>query len=95
MGIVQEISIITWTHGLNYGLILIVKDLLHEQGLTIKGVNLYLKKYKDRKVEGNPNLGTDKVIIVKQNNNPIISDNIKSDYDYLKKELLEINKILE
>ena len=76
-------------------LILIVKDLLHEQGLTIKGANLYLKKYKDGKVEDNPNLGTDKATIVTQNSNPIISDNIKSDYDYLKKELLEINKILE
>jgi DNA-binding transcriptional MerR regulator len=75
-------------------LVMRVKDLLHDQGLTIKGANLYLEKHKDTKTADNANLNlTD---TVKTSDHEIAeTDNTKKDFQFVLDELLKIDRLLE
>lgn len=77
-------------------LILKVKDLLHNQGLTIKGTNLFLEKSKNK---DSTELTASATSIAEhtdiKSSGPAITDDKKSDYEHIKNELNTILKILE
>ena len=75
-------------------LILVVKDLLHDQGLTIKGANLYLEKNKSTKHSVKP--GQDALKGFTKNTDIINGqDNLVKDFEFIISELKKIDKLLE
>jgi len=75
-------------------LILVVRDLLHEQGLTIKGANLYLEKYKkgtEAKVQTRQTIHS----LEKQSTANANSSDSSPDLQHIQNELIEIRKLLE
>ena len=73
-------------------LILVVKDLLHDQGLTIKGANLYLKKNKGV----NSSFKADSYKTSAKTNDDIIpGKNLVKDFEFIQSELQKIDKLLE
>jgi DNA-binding transcriptional MerR regulator len=72
-------------------LILLVKNLLHDQGLTIKGANLYLEKNRDSDNPG-PASGP---MTVNDNQNKVPDENNLKDLKYIHDELIKIDKLLE
>ena len=72
----------------NIELIAVIKDILHNQGLTIKGANLYLKNHNS---DGSPK-------VVEEEPEPIETkaiDTYKINLNYIKNELDKIKKILK
>ena len=75
-------------------LILLVKDLLHDQGLTIKGANLYLEKNKSAAGSVKANSESAKTFS-KTSNNSIPGDDLAKDFEFIQSELQKIDKLLE
>ena len=72
----------------NIELIAVIKDVLHNQGFTIKGANLFLKNHKLQDSPGD-NDKEPKPIETKE------IDTYKINMNYIKNELLKIKKIVE
>ena len=72
-------------------LILLVKNLLHDQGLTIKGANLYLEKNRSN---DNPDPASEPMA-VRNNQNNVANENNLKDFKYIHDELIKIDKLLE
>jgi len=72
-------------------LILLVKNLLHDQGLTIKGANLYLEKNRD---SDNPGPALEPMPL-KDNQDKAVDENNLRDFKYIHDELIKIDKLLE
>jgi len=72
-------------------LVLNVRDLLHDQGLTIKGANLYLEKNKDTKSSIRPI--SDIINTAPAKNGP--DENLAKDFEFIHSELQKIDKLLE
>ena len=72
-------------------LVLLVKNLLHDQGLTIKGANLYLEKYR----KGDSSETALESIPVNSRQIKNTDDNSLKDYRYIHEELIKIDKLLE
>lgn len=71
----------------NIELLAIIKDVLHNQGFTIKGANLYLKNHS---LENKPTVN-------KPDQKPIETKDVntyKINLNYIKNELVKIRKIL-
>lgn len=71
----------------NIELIAVIKDVLHNQGFTIKGANLYLKNHKPQDTAAKKEIEP-KPIETKE------IDTYKINMNYIKNELIKIKKIL-
>ena len=74
-------------------LVMIVKDLLHDQGLTIKGANLYLQKNKHTK--DSLKLNSDSPKSEKKIGASVGDQNFVKDFEFIQSELQRIDKLLE
>lgn len=74
-------------------LVMRVKDLLHDQGLTIKGANLYLEKNKDNldRQENSEPLNQ----AAETGDHVLTDNNVLRDFKYIHDELKKIDKLLE
>jgi len=74
-------------------LVMRVKDLLHDQGLTIKGANLYLEKNKDN-LDGSGHSERQNHI-AEAAGHPLADKSVLKDFQYIYDELKKIDKLLE